>query len=239
MAWWPCPPHSGQFFTVLSDFNTSKLLGFLEAQEQLGTARTLAEPNLMAANKEEASFLAGGEIPVPVVQSGTGGTTAPVTIQYKEFGIRLHFIGDIINDSLVKLKVEPEVSALDFSNAITLSGFRIPALTTRKLTTTVDVRRNESLVLSGMFDDQRQKTKTGIPLLMNIPILGQLFSSTQWQRNQTELLIVVTPVLIDPNNPRSQDVLPIVPDTALPARDAIEPRLPARKSSPSDAKPPR
>jgi pilus assembly protein CpaC len=198
----------------------------------------------MAANKEEASFLAGGEIPIPVAQGG-GGNLADtrITIQYKEYGIRLHFISDVINDSLVKLNVQPEVSSLDYNNSVVLSGFRIPALLTRRLQTTVDVRRNESLVLTGLFNDERQKVKTGIPLLMDLPILGSLFASTQWQRNESELLIVVTPVLVDPNRPRAQDLLPLAPDTTLPAREAIQPRLtkpsaPPAKPTPSAPVPP-
>jgi len=237
-------PAVNQFLTVLTDFNTTRLLGYLQLQEQKGYARTLAEPNVMAANREEASFLAGGEIPIPVAQGG-GGNLADtrITIQYKEYGIRLHFISDVINDSLVKLNVQPEVSSLDYNNSVVLSGFRIPALLTRRLQTTVDVRRNESLVLTGLFNDERQKVKTGIPLLMDLPILGSLFASTQWQRNESELLIVVTPVLVDPNRPRAQDLLPLAPDTTLPAREAIQPRLtkpsaPPAKPTPSAPVPP-
>ncbi len=234
------PVPAGQFISVLTDFDTKNLLGLLQAQEQRGKARTLAEPTVMAGNNETADFLAGGEVPVPVVQTAqtnvAGG--APVTIQYKEFGIRLHFVAEILSDTLIRLHLRPEVSNLDFSNAITLSGFRIPALTTRRVESTVDVRRGESLILSGMFDDVWQRNRTGVPLLQNIPILGLLFSSTQWQHNETELLIVVTPVVVDPRAPRAQDVLPIVPDTTLPARDAIEPRL-ARPGQMPGTGPPR
>jgi pilus assembly protein CpaC len=115
-----------------------------------------------------------------------GGTGVPqVGIQFKEFGIRLNFTGEIISDSLIKLAVQPEVSSIDFSNAIEISGFRIPAFQTRRVQSTVDVRPNESLIISGLFNDQRQEVKTGIPLLQDIPILGRLFSSTQWQHNET------------------------------------------------------
>jgi len=221
-------PTTGDFISVLTDFNTRHLLGFLSSQEQRGRARMLAEPTVMAANKEEANFLAGGEVPVPVVQTG-GGTAvaggAPVTIQYKEYGIRLHFIGEILSDTLLRLNLRPEVSSLDFTNAITLSGFRIPALTTRRVESTVDVRRGESLIISGMFNDVWSRNKTGIPLFMSLPIIGQLFSSTQWIHNQTELLIVVTPIVINPSAPPPQDLVPLAPDTTLPARDAIERRL--------------
>ncbi len=219
---------AGQFIPVLTNFDTQKLLGLLQAQEQKGKSRTLAEPSVMAGNKEEATFLAGGEIPVPVVQTGGNAATsggAPVTIQYKEYGIKLHFIAEILSDTLVQLKLTPEVSSLDYTNAITLSGFKIPAISTRRVESTVDVRRGESLILSGMFDDTWSKSKTGIPLFMDIPILGELFSSTQWQHNQTELLVVVTPIVIDPLSPRPQDILRLRPDTTLPAREAMQKNL--------------
>ena len=231
-------PDAGQFLSVLTDFGTDKLLGFLQLEETKGRSRTLAEPTLMASNREEATFLAGGELPIPVAQGGGAGdaTGTRITIQYKEFGVRLRFLGEIIADSLLKLSIRPEVSSLDFSNAITLSGFRIPAFRTRRIETTVDVRPNESLIISGLFNDERERVKTGIPLLQDIPILGNLFSSQRWQRNETELLIVVTPVVVDPQHPRQRDLLPLLPDTMLPARDAIKTRLPA-PTAPS--KPPR
>jgi pilus assembly protein CpaC len=220
-------PDAGQFLSVLTNFGTDKLLGFLQLEETKGRSRTLAEPTLMASNREEATFLAGGELPIPVAQGGGTGDASGtrITVQYKEFGVRLRFLGEIIADSLLKLSIRPEVSSLDFANAITLSGFRIPAFRTRRIETTVDVRPNESLIISGLFNDERERVKTGIPLLQDIPILGNLFSSQRWQRNETELLIVVTPVVVDPQHPRTQDLLPLAPDSTLPARDAISPRL--------------
>ena len=191
----------------------------------MGDARILAQPNLMAANNEEASFLAGGELPIPVAQGSTTGGAPVVTIMWREFGIRLTFTGEIISDSLIKLKIRPEVSSLDFGNAITLEGFQIPALRTRRVESTVDVRRDQSLIISGLLDDERQKVRTGVPFLSSIPILGALFSSTRWQNNETELLVVVTPVVIDPLRPRPQDVLHFVPDTTLPAGKVLQPQL--------------
>jgi pilus assembly protein CpaC len=230
-------PEAGQFLSVLTNFGTDKLLGFLQLEETKGRSRTLAEPTLMASNREEATFLAGGELPIPVAQGGgTGDVGTRITVQYKEFGVRLRFLGEVIGDSLLKLSIRPEVSSLDFANAITISGFRIPAFRTRRIETTVDVRPNESLIISGLFNDERERVKTGIPLLQDIPILGNLFSSQRWQRNETELLIVVTPVVVDPQRPRPQDLLPMQPDTTLPARDAIQKRL-AAPNAPT--KPPR
>lgn len=214
------------FGTFLSDLGTNNLLAFLEMQEQRGNARFLAEPNLMAGNKDSATFLAGGELPIPVVQGGGTGTSAAISVQYREFGVRLFFVGEIISDSLIKLQVIPEVSSLDFANAITLQGFRVPAFRTRRVNSTLDVRRNQSLIISGMFTGEEESVRTGLPYLMNIPILGQLFSSTRWQRNESELLIVVTPEVVDPLRPRARDLLRFPVDTTRPATEALQRRRP-------------
>jgi pilus assembly protein CpaC len=219
-------PSTTGFGTFLSDLGTNNLLAFLDAQEQRGNARLLAQPNLMAGNKDSATFLAGGELPIPVVQAGAGGGAGGITLQYKEFGIRLKFVGEIISDSLIKLQISPEVSSLDFANAITLQGFRVPAFRTRRVVSTVDVKRNQSLIVSGLFTGEEENIRTGLPLLMNIPILGQLFSSSRWQRNQSELIVVVTPDVIDPMNPRPRDTLRFPADTTRPATDALRPRRP-------------
>ncbi|MGZ8375773.1 MAG: type II and III secretion system protein family protein [Gemmatirosa sp.] len=218
-------PSESRFLTILTDFGTRDLLAIIEAESQRGRARILAEPNLMAANGDSAAFLAGGEIPVPIAQPGANGQVL-VTIQYREFGVKLNFMPEVLNDSLVKLKVRPEVSSLDFTNAVTLSGFRIPALRTRRVESTVDVRRDRSLIISGLFTEEQERVRTGIPFLMDIPILGMLFGSSRWQKNETELVVIVTPVIVDPNRPRAQDTPPVQPAPPLPAREALEPRLP-------------
>lgn len=215
------PPSPAQFLTVLNSFNSRTLLGFLDAQEQLGNARLLAEPNLMASNGQSASFLAGGEVPIPIVQGGIGGAQAPVTINYREYGIRLTFTPDVLSDSLVKLKVEPEVSSLDYSNSLMLSGFRVPALRTRRVESTVDVLTDRSLIISGMFNEERSQIRTGLPFLANVPILRHLFASQQWQNAQSELIVVVTPVIMDPNRPRAVDLWPTDSSTVRPAQDAL------------------
>lgn len=219
-------PGQGSFLSVLTDFGTDEVLAFIELESQKGNARILAEPRLLAGNKEEANFLAGGELPIPIAQAGASDLTGVrVTIMWREFGVRLRFVGEIISDSLIKLAVRPEVSTLDYGNAILISGFRVPALRTRRVETTVDVKRDQSLVISGLFNDERERVRTGIPLLMDIPIIGNLFSSTRWQRNESELLVVVTPTIINPMQPRRQDLLPIAPDTALPAAEVIRERM--------------
>ena len=222
-----------RFLNVLTDFGTRDLLAFVEAEQQRGNARALAEPTLMTANREEASFLVGGEVPIPIAQPGPNGQ-AFVTIVFREFGVRLAFTPEILSDSIVKLKIRPEVSSLDYSNAVTLSGFRIPALRTRRLESTMDVRRDQSLVISGLFNDERTRVRTGVPWLMDVPVLGRLFSSTTWQQNESELLVIVTPTVVMPDDPRPQDVVPLVPDPRRPADEALAPRLaPPASTAPS------
>lgn len=217
---------ASRFAGALLNFGTQDITAFLDAQQQQGRARSLAEPTLIAGNREEANFLAGGELPVPVAQPGGPGGQVFVVIQYRPYGVQLKFRGEVMSDSLIKLKVTPEVSSLDFGNAVLLAGFRIPAIRTRKVETTLDVRPGESLVISGLFNEERESVRTGIPGLMSIPILGALFSSSRWQNNESELLIVVSPEMFDPNKARGSRTLPLVPNNTLPATDAIKKRLP-------------
>lgn len=215
----------GRFVSGVATFGTQDLLAYIDAQQQAGRARSLAEPTLMAGNREDASFLAGGELPIPIAQPGQNGQTV-ITIAFRPFGVQLKFNAEVLSDSLIKLKVTPEVSSLDFANALLISGFRVPALRTRKVETTLDVRPGQSLVISGLFNEERENVKTGIPGLMNIPILGALFSSSRWQSSESELMVIVSPVLIDPNNPPEINKIRLLPDTTRPAADAIKKRLP-------------
>lgn len=219
------------FFTALTDFGSNDVLALIEAEASRGNARLLARPNLMTANHQEGNFLAGGEIPVPIAQPGQGGQTF-VTITYREFGIRLRFTPEILSDSLITLAVRPEVSSLDYTNAVIIAGFRVPALRTRRVETTVDVQPNQSLIISGLMSEERERVRNGIPFLMDIPILGALFSSQRWQSAETELLVVVTPTIVDPTRPRPRDLMRLVPDTILPTREVLEdattPVLPGR-----------
>jgi pilus assembly protein CpaC len=218
-------PPDTRFVTLLTDFGTKNFLALLDAEQAKGRARLLAEPNLLAGDRDTAVFLAGGEFPVPIAQPGANGTFT-ITIQFREFGIRLNFIPEIVSDSLVKLYVRPEVSSLDYTNAVTISGFRIPALRTRRVTTTVDVRRSQSLIISGLMNEERERLRTGIPFLSDIPVLGALFGSSSWRDNESELLVVVTPTIVNPLAPPPGSILRVVPDTSLPAREALEKRLP-------------
>jgi pilus assembly protein CpaC len=184
--------------------------GALRALQQRGAFQSLAEPNLIAYNGQEASFLAGGEFPVPVVQGGQ--TNNSITVLFKEFGIRLNFTPTIAGD-VIRLKVRPEVSTLDFANGITLSGFRIPALTTRRAETDVELRDGQSFAIAGLLDNISQDDAAAIPILSKLPIIGALFKSKATRAEQTELMVLITPRLVRPLNP---DEVPTLPTSIRP-----------------------
>jgi pilus assembly protein CpaC len=182
--------------------------GALRALQSRGAFQSLAEPNLIAYNGQEASFLAGGEFPIPVVQ----GTTNAVTVTFKEFGIRLNFTPTIAGD-VIRLKVRPEVSTLDFASGLTLSGFRIPALTTRRAETDVELRDGQSFAIAGLLDNISQDDAAAIPILGKLPIIGALFKSKAVRAEQTELMVLITPRLVRPLNP---DEVPQLPTSIRP-----------------------
>lgn len=163
-----------------------------------GVAEILAEPNVIAQNGKEASFLAGGEYPYPVVQGGGAGSPATVTIEFKEYGVRLNFIPTITPRGTIRLQVAPEVSALDPSNAIELNGFSVPAITTRKVNTEVELGEGQTFVIGGLLDNRDQETLAKIPFIGDIPIIGKLFQSTQVTKTNTELIVLVTPEIVKP-----------------------------------------
>jgi pilus assembly protein CpaC len=182
-------------FLNLFLFNNKYNVGTLiSAMQQKGLFQSLAEPNLIATNGKEASFLAGGEYPYPVVQPG--GTGNSVTILFKEFGIRLSFTPTVLGGDLINLKVKPEVSALDFTNAITLEGFRVPALSTRRTETEVELRDGQTFAIAGLLNNTVTDTMRKIPGIGDIPVLGWLFKSKAMQKNQTELVVMITPSII-------------------------------------------
>ena len=161
-------------------------------------AQVLAEPNLLATNGKQASFLAGGEYPYPVVQGGGAGTAATVTIMFKDYGVRLNFIPTITPRGTIRLQVAPEVSALDFNNAVELSGFNVPAITTRKVKTEIELGDGQSFVIGGLLDNTESETFMKIPFLGDIPILGKLFQSMSKTKGNTELIVIVTPEIVAP-----------------------------------------
>jgi pilus assembly protein CpaC len=201
---------------VPSDFNlffyskSEGIGGVLKALEGRGFLQSLAEPNLIAYNGEEASFLAGGEIPVPVVSGNTGN----VSVTYKEFGIRLTFRPTIAGD-VIRLKVKPEVSTLDFSNGVIISGFRIPALITRRAETDVELRDGQSFAVAGLLNNLSQTDRQAIPLLSRLPIIGNLFKSKASRAEQTELMVLITPRLVRPLDPDEVPALPTRPGAFL------------------------
>lgn len=183
-------------------------LSMIRALQQQGALRALAEPNLIAMDGQQASFLAGGEYPVPIVQgSGTGNNT--VTIVFKEYGVRLNFKPTIIDEDHIRLELEPEVSTLDFVNGVKFDGFVIPGLRTRRAKTGVELRDGQSFALAGLLDNSETQTLSKVPGLGDIPILGNLFKSKQFQKNETELMFIVTAQLVKPVN---RDDLPRIPN---------------------------
>lgn len=199
---------SGNIFgTVASTLNLFLMNGnaflFIRALQSQGALRALAEPNLVAMNGQQASFLAGGEIPIPVVQ-GTGGTNGGgVSIQFKEYGVRVTFKPTIINEEHIRLELEPEVSTLDYTNSVRLNGFQIPALRTRKAKTGIELRDGQSFALAGLLDNNEVQSLAKIPWLGNVPLLGALFTSKQFQKQETELVFFVTAQITKPVNPDS------------------------------------
>ncbi|HSJ13182.1 MAG TPA: type II and III secretion system protein family protein [Longimicrobiales bacterium] len=183
--------------------NGSAFEALIRALRTQGHFRSLAEPNLIALEGETATFLAGGEFPFPMVQ---GGQSNAITIQWKEFGVRLNFTPTITNIGTVRLHVAPEVSSLDFANGLTISGFQIPALLTRRAETFVELRPGQHLAIAGLLDNTKLTETTKIPILGDLPILGTFFRSTSTRDRNTELLVLVTPHLVEPT-----DVAPAMP----------------------------
>jgi pilus assembly protein CpaC len=169
----------------------------IEALETKGLVEVLSEPNVMAVNGKEASFLAGGEYPYPVAQASSGGQSA-ITIMFKEYGIRLNFIPTITPRGTIRLQVAPEVSALDFTHAVTISGFEVPAITSRKVKTEVELSDGQSFVIGGLLDNNETETFQKIPFLGDIPVLGKFFQSMTRTKTNTELIVIVTPEVVAP-----------------------------------------
>ncbi len=169
----------------------------MSALEQEGMLSMLARPNLSALSGAEASFLAGGEIPVPIVS----GISSQVTIEYKEYGIKLNFTPTVLDSELVNIDVKAEVSTLDYDNGIILSGFRIPAFISNKAQTTVEIKNGETFVIGGMILNTVARGVSRIPILGHIPVLGYLFSSHRYQNKETELIIMISPHIVQAMRP--------------------------------------
>jgi len=202
------PPSTGVSSTTAALSNLGNLFIFrpdlnlgatLEALQTRGLLEVLAEPNVLTVNGKQASFLAGGEYPYPVVQGVTGGGgSGAVTIQFKEFGVRLNFIPTITPRNTIRLQVAPEVSALDFTNGVTIGGFTVPGLTVRRVKTDVELWEGQSFAIGGLLDNRETETFNKIPFIGDVPVLGKLFQSIQRTKTNTELIVIVTPEVVAP-----------------------------------------
>jgi pilus assembly protein CpaC len=181
----------------MDEGNGSSLTAVIRALKNSGEFKSLAEPNLVTIEGQTASFLAGGEFPFPTVQ---GGQTNSVTITWKEFGIRLNFTPNITNSGHIRLQVEPEVSSLDFANGLTFGGFQIPSILARRVETDVELRSGQTLAIGGLLDNSMLTDVDKVPLLGDIPLLGYFFRSEGIRQNRTELLVLVTPYILDSND---------------------------------------
>ncbi|OLD20176.1 MAG: hypothetical protein AUI85_01225 [Acidobacteriales bacterium 13_1_40CM_3_55_5] len=197
--------HGGPFTTDQTINNVLNIFLFrfdihfgavIQDLEQKSVLQILAEPNLMALNGQKATFLAGGEFPFPLVQPGNGFTA--VTIQFKPFGVKLDFTGNISNDGTIRLHVAPEVSTLDFTNALAIQGFTVPAISTRRAETDIELKDGQSFGIAGLLDNRAQAQLNKIPGIGDIPVLGQLFRSRNINKSKTELMVLVTPHIVDP-----------------------------------------
>jgi pilus assembly protein CpaC len=170
---------------------------FIDALKEEGLLKVLAEPTLITLSGKTANFLAGGEIPIPIPQStGGGGTT--ITIEYKPFGIGLNFTPTVLSNKKINMQVAPEVSELDFSNAITASGFVVPAITTRRVSTVIELADGQSFAIAGLLKEDIRESVSKFPVLGDIPVLGALFRSSSFEKNETELIVIVTAHLVKP-----------------------------------------
>lgn len=212
-------------------FNPNLNLGaFIQALQQESILEVLTEPNLVASNGKEATFLVGGEFPVPILQGGSN--SGAVTIQFREFGIKLIFTPLITANKTIKMHLKQEVSTLDFANGVTLSGFTIPALSTRRAETDVELSEGQSFVVAGLVDNRETDSFSKIPLLSSLPIFGALFKSKDEKKQRTDLVVLVTPEITEPlgaTDPRPSLYMPKDFLVRLDPKDA--PQQSAKKSS--------
>jgi pilus assembly protein CpaC len=184
----------------------------VQALEERGLARRLAEPNLIALSGEKASFLAGGEFPIPVAAE-----EGRITIDYKKFGVGLTFTPTVLANGVINLRIEPEVSQLDLTNTVRTATVAVPALIVRRASTVVELRDGQSFAIAGLLQSINQETKQQLPWLADVPVLGTLFRSASFERKETDLAIIVTPRLVKPARPGERLRTPL--DPALPANE--------------------
>ncbi|MDT0636040.1 type II and III secretion system protein family protein [Spectribacter hydrogenoxidans] len=196
----------GDAFNLLFADGDGDFFSFVSILERRGLMRTLAEPSLVAMSGQTATFLAGGEFPIPVVQSGGGNGS--VTVEFKEFGIRLSLTPTVLENERIALKVAPEVSELDFTAGVTVQGVQVPGVRVRRTDTMVELGDGESFIISGLVDQDLAANVDKVPWLGDIPILGTFFRSTSYERQDRELIMVVTPHLVTPLAPETRVKLP-------------------------------
>lgn len=182
-------------FVFRPDLNLGATIKALEAKNVL---QILAEPNLMARSGEHASFIAGGEFPYPVVNGAGAGGVLAVSIQFRPYGVKLDFTGTVNPDNTIRLKVAPEVSTLDYTNSLTFQGFVVPAISTRRAETDVDLKDGQSFGIAGLMDHRTTVQMSKVPGIGDIPIIGTLFKSRNVSKSNTELMVIVTPIIVDP-----------------------------------------
>ena len=190
-------------------FGTNVGLTLQDLQDR-NVAQILAEPTISTLSGQKASFLAGGEFPFPVVQGSSGGLTS-ITIQFRPYGVRLDFTPVAHDDGTVELKVVPEVSALDYTNAVTISGYTVPAISTRRADTQVELRDGQSFAISGLLDHRTTDIFSKMPGIGDVPVLGQLFRSKNVNHSTVELMVIVTPKIVDPLNDTTAPIPPKMP----------------------------
>jgi len=185
----------GSAIQAVAGWQTGSVLWtmFFDALKQNGLGRILAEPNLVTTSGQEASFLAGGEYPIPVPQQ-----FQTITIEYKKYGVGLNFTPTVLDNNMIAMQVNPEVSQLDFSQTVVTAGYVIPALTVRRMSTHIEVKDGQTFAIAGLLYDQSRTLVNKFPLIGSIPILGTLFRSSQFQKSETELVVLVTPHLVKP-----------------------------------------
>ena len=213
------PGVGAPFGTVLAEIvnNGVKIDTLVTALETKSLLRRLAEPNLVALSGDVATFEAGGQIPVPIAVTSGIGVATP-TIEFKDFGVLLKFRPTVLNNGIINLSINPEVSELDFTNAVQISGTTIPALTRRTATTTVELRDGQSFAIAGLLQADNLRNISQVPWLGSVPVLGTLFRSSSFQKQETDLVIIVTPHLVQPAPPGARLASPL--DNTVPSNDA-------------------
>jgi pilus assembly protein CpaC len=205
------------------------LAATIQALQQQNLLEILAEPNLLTESGKEASFVSGGEFPYPVVQGGGAGSVPTVTIQFREFGVRLYFTPVLTPEGYIHLKVRPEVSSLDYSNALTFSGYTIPALSTRRVESEMELRDGQSFAIAGLVDNRVTEIASKIPGLGDIPILGKFFQSRSLSKSRNELLVLVTPRIVKPLESNRVPAPPYFPRPLMPPAMEEKAAPPAKK----------